>query len=214
MSRPKLRSLWLCRSHVRPQGTGTRCKVFVLIALVQGVALTSHSLYSFFMLVVRRLVLLVLLVIPAFSATSHPLSSNLQDIAGQAEQAQASDHLPDAINLYQKGLHLDPRWKEGWWSLGSILYDQDRFPEAQAAFEHFVALSPNPGPGNAFLALCEYETHEYDRALHHFRSWASTGWTGTPQLIDVGVFHFALLLTREGSFVPALYLLSAEVQKN
>src|SRR6266566_4931502 len=209
-----LPSVWLCRSLARPPGIRTWCEVFVLTAPLQGVALTSHSLYSFFMLVGPRLALLALLIVPAFSATAHPLSSNLQDIARQAEQAQASDHLPDAINLYQKGLHLDPRWNGGWWSLGSILYDQDRFPEAQAAFGRFVTLSPNPGPGYAFLALCEYETHDYDQALHHFRSWASKGWTGTAQLIDVGVFHFALLLTREGSFIPALYMLSAEVQKN
>jgi len=161
-----------------------------------------------------RLAALLVLVSPAFSAAIHPLPAQVQEIARQAEQAQASDHLPEAVKLYQKGLRLDSKWDEGWWSLGSILYDQDRFPEAQTAFRQFVALSPNPGPGYAFLALCEYETGADDQALQHFRKWASTGWTGNSQLIDVGVFHFALLLTHEGSFIPALHLLTAEVQKN
>jgi tetratricopeptide (TPR) repeat protein len=162
-----------------------------------------------------RLALLTLLACPSVAATdSRSLPRAIQDIARQAEQAQSSDHLPDAIKLYQKGLALDAKWNQGWWALGSILYDQDRFPEAQTAFRHFVTLSPNPGPGYAFLALCEYETGAYDNSLQHFRRWASNGWTGTPQLIDVGVFHFALLLTHEGSFIPALYLLSAEVEKS
>jgi len=164
---------------------------------------------------VSRLLVLTLLAVPSIAATgSGSLPQAIQDIARQADQAQASDHLADAIKLYQKGLALDSKWNQGWWALGSILYDQDRFPEAQTAFRQFVTLSPNPGPGYAFLALCEYETGAYDNSLQHFRRWASKGWTGTPQLIDVGVFHFALLLSREGSFIPALYLLSAEVQKS
>lgn len=165
--------------------------------------------------VVSRLLFLTLFAASSVAATtSGSLPLTIQTIGRQAEQAQSSDHLADAIQLYEKGLALDPKWNEGWWSLGSILYDQDRFPEAQTAFRHFVTLSPHPAPGYAFLALCEYETGGYDNSLQHFRRWASHGWTGTPRLIDVGVFHFALLLTREGSFIPALYLLSAEVQKS
>lgn len=157
---------------------------------------------------------LVLLTISSFAAVSGPLPQSVREIAKQGEQARSNDHLVEALKLYQKGLRLDPSWSEGWWSLGSILYDQDRFPEAQAAFSRFVALSSEPAPAYAFLALCEYETGQYDQALRHFRKWAGQGWSGTPQLIDVGVFHFALLLTREGSFIPALYLLTAEVQKS
>ena len=160
------------------------------------------------------LAVLMDLVCPAFSAAAHPLPPRVQDIARQAEQAQVSDHLSGAISLYQKGLRLDPKWDQGWWSLASILYDQDRFPEAKGAFLQFVTLSSNPGPGYAFLALCEYETKEYDQSLQHFRKWANQGWTGSSQLLDVAVFHFALLLNREGRFVLALYFLSSEVQKN
>jgi tetratricopeptide (TPR) repeat protein len=97
--------------------------------------------------------------------------------------------------------------------LGSLLYEQDRFSEAQAAFRHFVAVAPKPGPALAFLGLCEYETHDYDRALRHFRAWARLGWPGTTDLIDVATFHLALLLTREGKFVESLYLLATEAGK-
>jgi tetratricopeptide (TPR) repeat protein len=173
----------------------------------------SRSLYSFFMLVFSRLILFFL-INQTFWVSASPISANVKEIEKQAERAQASDHLNEAIALYQKAVRLDPAWMEGWWSLGSILYDQDRFPEAETAFHRFVALSPRPGPGYAFLGLCEYETRDYDQALQQFRTWATKGWTGTTQLIDVAVFHFALLLTRDGRFVPALYLLSAEIEKS
>jgi tetratricopeptide (TPR) repeat protein len=108
---------------------------------------------------------------------------------------------------------MRPAWRDGWWDLASLYYDQDRFPEAEETFHRYAALAPGKGPADAFLGLCEYELRDYDRALAHFRSWASAGWTGTPQLLDVAVFHFALLLTRDGEFVRALYLLAPEAAK-
>jgi tetratricopeptide (TPR) repeat protein len=119
----------------------------------------------------------------------------------------------EAIRLYSQGLRLRPSWNEGWWWLGSLLYEQDRFPEAQAAFTRFAAISAKPGPAYGFLGLCEYETREYDRAHEHFQAWARKGWPGTPELIDVASFHWALLLTRQGKFVEALYLLATQAGK-
>jgi tetratricopeptide (TPR) repeat protein len=162
------------------------------------------------MLRVSTFLLLLLTAGPLFSAV---LAGSFDQISQQADAARAADHLNEAIRLYREGVRLHPAWREGWWSLGSLFYDQDRFPEADTAFQRFVSLTPKPGPANAFLGLCEYETRHYDSALRHFRVWASEGWAGTTQLIDVSVFHFALLLTREGKFVEALFLLSTEAAK-
>jgi len=140
-------------------------------------------------------------------------STRFEQIARQANAARKAEKLNDAIRLYREGLRLSPTWADGWWALGSLLYDQDRFPEAEDAFRHLIVLTPKRGPADAFLGLCEYETREYDRALIHFRAWATAGWSGSPQLVDVAVFHFALLLTREGQFVRALYLLAPEAAK-
>ena len=138
----------------------------------------------------------------------------MEEIAKKAAQAQESNQLNQAIELYRQGVRLKAGWSEGWWALGTILYDQDRFPEAKAAFRHFVSVSPKPGPGYAFLGLCEYESKDYDQALKHFRVWSTQGWSGTMELIDVSTFHFALLLTREGKFIEALYLLAGEAEKS
>jgi tetratricopeptide (TPR) repeat protein len=140
-------------------------------------------------------------------------TQSFDQIAKQADAARQADQVLRAIDLYTEAVHLKPSWSEGWWELGSLFYDQDRFPEAEAVFRHFIASTPKPGPAYAFLGLCEYETQEYDRSLRHFRAWASNGWAGTPELTDVAIFHFALLLTREGHFVESLYLLATEVQR-
>jgi tetratricopeptide (TPR) repeat protein len=140
------------------------------------------------------------------SAATAP--ARFETVASQAEAARVQDRVSDAIRLYREGTDLRPSWADGWWYLGSLLYDQDRFAEATAAFRHLLASTSHRGPAYAFLGLCEYETGKYDDASAQFRAWAGAGWAGTPELRDVAVFHFALLLTREGRFVESLYLLA------
>ncbi len=150
----------------------------------------------------------VLLISFSLAAAAAPVPARFETIAKQADLARSENRIQDAIRLYREGTHLRPVWTDGWWYLGSLLYDQDRFSEATVAFQHLLASSVHRGPAHAFLGLCEYETGNYDAALAHFRAWADAGWSGTPQLRDVAVFHFALLLTREGKFVESLYLLA------
>lgn len=142
----------------------------------------------------------------ATSAATAP--SRFETIAKQAEAARTQDRVPDAIRLYSEGTRLRPSWTDGWWYLGSLLYDQDRFNEASLAFQHLTSTS-HRGPAFAFLGLCEYEARDYEAALRHFRAWAGAGWGGSPELVDVALFHFALLLTRDGRFVESLYLLAS-----
>jgi len=138
---------------------------------------------------------------------------SFQTIAKQADQAREADRLAEALDLYSKGVRLRPSWTDGWWWLASILYEQDRFREAQAAFKRFIALTPKPAPAYAFLGLCEYETQDYSAARHHFELWLKGGSPGNDALLDVAAFHWALLLTRAGRFNEALVLLAAKVQK-
>lgn len=154
-------------------------------------------------------------ILICFSATASAASvpSRFEAIAAQAEAARSQDRVPDAIRLYREGTRLRPSWNDGWWYLGSLLYDQDRYSEATIAFHHVLASTSHRGPALAFLGLCEYETGGSDDALAHFRAWAGAGWAGTSQLRDVAVFHFALLLTREGRFVESLSLLATLAQR-
>lgn len=147
-----------------------------------------------------------LLVASSFAVSAVAAPVRFETIASQAEAARVQDRVHEAIRLYREGTHLRPSWFDGWWYLGSLLYDQDRFSEADTAFQHLLASPTHRGPALAFRGLCEYESGKYDDALAQFRAWAGAGWAGTQQLRDVAVFHFGLLLTREGKFVESLYL--------
>jgi len=147
------------------------------------------------------------------SPVASPSQETFEEIASQADKAREGDRLTDAIALYSEGVRLHPSWVDGWWWLSSLLYEQDRFSEAQAPLKRFIAIAPKPAPAYAFLALCEYETHDYDAALRHFQEWGRRGSPGNDALIDVAGFHWALLLTRNGRFVQALYLLAAKAHK-
>lgn len=158
------------------------------------------------------------LLLASFFSLPHPASatdtdSKFQKIAREADKARESERLNDALNLYSEGLKLRPTWVDGWWWLGSILYDQERFAEASLPFEKFISLSPKPAPAFAFLALCEYETGDFEKALKNFQKWAKGGSPGNDVLLDVAGYHWALLLTRNGQFNQALFLLAAKAKK-
>lgn len=155
----------------------------------------------------------LMLLLPTQTARAPASSTAFDKVVHQADAARTGDRLPEAIRLYREAVQLRPSWSTGWWWLGSIYYDQDRFAEAQQAFTQFIATGKAVAPGYAFLGLCEYETRDYDHAAEHFRRWVQKGSPGTTELIDVASFHFALLLTREGHFFEALYLLGKKVEK-
>ncbi len=159
------------------------------------------------------LVILLFFSCSAQAATTATPDANFQRIATSAEQARTSDHLPQAIRLYRQAVSLRPAWSEGWWWLGTIFYEQDRFSEARDAFARFVTVTPNPAPAYAFLGLCEYELKDYQRATQHLAAWVQKGSPGNDQLIDVASFRWALLLNHDGHFFEALYLLSKKVEK-
>ncbi|MGE5647681.1 MAG: tetratricopeptide repeat protein [Acidobacteriota bacterium] len=95
------------------------------------------------------------------------------------------------------------------WSLGTSLFGQDRFPEAAAALTRLVSTAQKPGPAYALLALCEYETRDYEKSAAHFRQWVQAGAPGPKELITAANFRRALLFTREGRYDEALALLRA-----
>ena len=155
----------------------------------------------------------VLVICFSLAASAATVPDDFETIAKQAETARTQERVPDAIRLYREGTKLRPSWEDGWWYLGSLLYDQDRFPEATAAFQHLFVNTSHRGPAYAFLGLCNFETGKYNDALAQFRAWAGAGWAGTRELRDVAEYHFALLLTRDGRFVESLYLIAPLAQR-
>lgn len=126
------------------------------------------------------------------------------DLSARATAARQANDVATAVDLYRKAVDVNPSWQEGWWFLGTLLYDADQFPPARDAFQHFVKLDAQAAPGWAFLGLCEFETADYAKALHDVEHGLSLGADKEPQLGPVLLYHEALLLTREGQFDDAL----------
>jgi tetratricopeptide (TPR) repeat protein len=156
----------------------------------------------------------VLLFLPAATPQNSTAKGGFEQLARRAEAARTGGKFADAIQLYREGLKIRPAWSEGWWGLSSIFYEQDRFGEAAEAFNRFISTSKtDPGPAYAFLGLCEYETGEYRKAAENFGTWVRKGLPGNAQLIEVASFHWTLVLTLEGHFVQALYLLEDKAKR-
>ena len=127
-------------------------------------------------------------------------------IAKQAEAARDADKVEAAIRLYRRGTTVSPKWAEGWWNQGTLLYDRNAFAEAGTALTKFAALEPKAAPGWALLGLCEFETHEYGLSLQHLEQGMRLGIPAGEPLAKVARYHAALVLTRGGQFERALQL--------
>lgn len=134
-----------------------------------------------------------------------------EKLAQKAADARQTNHLPEAVQYYRRAVQIRPSWAEGWWSLGSIYYDEDLYAEARDAFERSLVNSKTPTPAYAFLGLCEYEMRDYASARAHLKEWLAAGAPGNAQVSDVAHFHWAELLTQDGRFFEALLQLHREV---
>ncbi len=136
-------------------------------------------------------------------------SKTFQALARSADQARDAGRLDEATKAYQSALALNPKWVEGWWSLGTLYYDGDNYAEAALAFEKVVALDPKQGTAHAMLGLCEFEMGQQERALKDIKESKSLGVLEDKQLRDVVMYHEGVLLQRAGQFEAAKAALSA-----
>ncbi|HLY15794.1 MAG TPA: tetratricopeptide repeat protein [Bryobacteraceae bacterium] len=119
-------------------------------------------------------------------------SVSFEQVVKQAGEARDQNRLEDAARLYREALRIKPGWPEGWWFLGTLLYDQDRFPECSDALGRLIDLKPEMGLGQALLGLCEFNIQRYASALRHLLEAERLGFGGEQQLQQVAVYHAAL----------------------
>jgi tetratricopeptide (TPR) repeat protein len=137
-------------------------------------------------------------------------SPGFDDLAAKAEAARDAGDAGNATRYYQAALQLRPQWEEGWWYLGTVLYDSDRFGDAVSPFRQVTQLDPKLGPAWAFLGLCEFELGQYPESLEHLRSARTLGFAENPELRKVALYHLALLLNASGQFESSKELLFSE----
>lgn len=125
-----------------------------------------------------------------------------------ATAAREANRIEDALSAYRKAVQIKPAWAEGWWYLGTLYYDSDRYPEGRDAFRRLVALDPKGGQAWALLGLCEFQTKDYELALAHLRQARTLGIERNPELTTVAMYHTAILMTRFEHYEDALQILA------
>lgn len=136
-------------------------------------------------------------------------SESFEKLAERAREAMDADSVPEAIRLYDRATRLRPEWSEGWWHLGTLLFDAGRFREARDAFAHFVSVEgKQPGPGFAMLGLSEFQLKNYPKALAALERGKRLG-LGTDQaFINSVLFYDGMLNALVGNPEIALQRLT------
>lgn len=128
-------------------------------------------------------------------------------LSAQADAASQANHLDEAAALYKQALAIRPSWAEGWWSLGTILYDQNSFPAAAEAFRHLILFDPKNGTARLMLGLCQYELNLDEKALKNIQTAQELGIQKDENLKHILQYHLAMLQLRKSSFESATEVL-------
>jgi tetratricopeptide (TPR) repeat protein len=140
-------------------------------------------------------------------ASAQPRSTTASDFSGisaKADAAREAGQLADAAPLYRKALALRPTWKDGWWALGAILYEQDAHADAARAFRRLLALDSRNGTAHLMLGLCEYQLDRDASAIEHIEAAKRLGVQKDGDLPHVLIYHEGMLLLRAGRYERAL----------
>ncbi len=131
-------------------------------------------------------------------------AAGFASLSAEADAARDAGRLDEAEALYRQALAKRPAWQEGWWSLGTILYDQDSYASAARAFRRVLAGDPKNGTAHLMLALCEYQLDRDESALAHIQRAKALGVQSDEQLVQVLQYHEAMLLLRKGRYEDAI----------
>lgn len=137
------------------------------------------------------------------SGERNPATPTFDDVARAAAAARLADQPRQAVRAYRQAVALRPAWEEGWWYLGTIQYDNNRYPQAIEAFQRLVQLDPGMGAAWSLLGLCEFETRDYADALAHLSQGQALGAGDDAETAHVAAYHLALLQARAGEFEQA-----------
>jgi tetratricopeptide (TPR) repeat protein len=137
------------------------------------------------------------------SPQSKPSSTSFAALSKRAAEARDADRLEEASALYSRALSLQPKWVEGWWSLGTIEYDRDHYAKAALDFEKVIALDSSNGTAHAMLGLCQFELGKDEPALKNLLAAERLGVTKDLRLRNVALYHMGILQLRAKKFGDA-----------
>lgn len=139
-------------------------------------------------------------------------TAQFDQLVQRAADARQADRLDEAIKLYQQAVKQRPAWAEGWWALGAMFYELDRYAEGAQSLQRLTMLEPKLGAAWALLGMCEFRLGKYQAALLHLQRGRSLGVGGNEELSSVALYHEVILLNRFEQFELAYKTLLMLVQ--
>jgi len=141
------------------------------------------------------------------SGKSAQADSAFNETVKKADEAREAGKFMDAVPIYLQAIKLRPKWPEGWWYVGTILYDADKYEDARDAFRNLVGLEPRRGQAWGMLGLCQFQTHEYEPAAVSLTRARELGLDGNQALNSVVRYHAAIVYNRFEQFELAFDVL-------
>src|SRR5712692_416855 len=142
-------------------------------------------------------------LMPPGTLAAQQQRSAFSRLVERAEKASEESRLDEAGRLYARALALRPRWADGWWSLGTLEYDQDHYAEAAQAFQKLLGIQPSNGTAHAMLGLCQFELHRDEPALKNLLAAERFGIVKDEQLRKVALYHLGVLQLRARKYRDA-----------
>ena len=133
---------------------------------------------------------------------------SLLQLQERVDAAIANNKPAEAIVILNEGLKQNPEWREGWWRLGNVLYQANKYAQARPAFERLTSLDSKVGTPWILLGLCEFEAGDYGLALQHLERGQALGFPSALDLMGVARYHEALALIVTGKYEQAQILLN------
>jgi len=95
---------------------------------------------------------------------------------------------------------LRPSWGEGWWYLGTGLYEMHRYTEALDAFRRLSKIDVKDGSSRALMGLCEFQLHHYPQSLKLLLRAEQLGMGSNTEMLMTVNYHIVILLNLSGQF--------------
>jgi predicted Zn-dependent protease len=140
---------------------------------------------------------------------SSAAAAGFEEARSRAQAAHQGQRLEEAAQSYREALDQQPKWDEGRWALGTVLYELERWEDCRQQFEQLTANQPQLGGAWAFRGLCEFRERRYDAALGSLEKIPSLGLPEGSPIAPVAQYHLGALLTRAGRFEESIRLLEA-----
>ncbi len=146
---------------------------------------------------------------PAAAPTTKKASApaTFDTMVASATTAREASKFDEALALYAKLVKMRPSYAEGYFFIGTINHELDRYQPARDAFRRVTDLQPKNGAAWTFKGYCEFQLQRYDVALTDLERARALGFGANKDLANVGGYHLAILLTRNEQFEQALQML-------